>query len=153
LSGGNLQWKSPDNYASFLSLDALLKLQQPQWAGMHDEVMFVAVLQASELRFKPILHELTYLRGLIRADDLSGAPDALAAHGSRSAWRATNCMAGAMPAGSERRSRAIIKRWRTSSHEARIEPKHAQNENVLTQGRRVSCKVRENASASRGRPA
>lgn len=43
LSGENLQWNSPNNYASFLSLDTLLKLQEPQWAGMHDEVMLISM--------------------------------------------------------------------------------------------------------------
>ena len=73
LAGENLQWNSPNNYADFLGLDTLLKLQEPQWAGLHDEVMFVVVHQVSELWFKLILHELTHLRDLIHADDLDEA--------------------------------------------------------------------------------
>jgi tryptophan 2,3-dioxygenase len=73
LTGEALQWNSPNNYADFLNLDTLLRLQEPQWAGKHDEVMFVVVHQVSELWFKLILHELTHLRGLIHADDLDEA--------------------------------------------------------------------------------
>jgi tryptophan 2,3-dioxygenase len=73
LSGEALHCNSPNNYADFLSLDTLLRLQEPQWLGKHDEVMFVVVHQVSELWFKLMLHELAHLRDLICADDLEEA--------------------------------------------------------------------------------
>jgi tryptophan 2,3-dioxygenase len=61
-----------NTYGGFLGLKKLLSLQQPQWAGKHDEVMFVVVHQVSELWIKLLLHEIGYLRRLIASDDLDG---------------------------------------------------------------------------------
>ena len=49
-------------YGSYLSLDALLKLQHPR-TQHPDELLFIIVHQASELWFKEILHELDLLIG------------------------------------------------------------------------------------------
>ena len=50
------------NYGSYLALDELLSLQRPQSQPEHsDELLFIAVHQASELWFKVILRELEAL--------------------------------------------------------------------------------------------
>jgi tryptophan 2,3-dioxygenase len=59
------------DYSQFLSLDKLLALQEPQWLGKHDEVMFMVVHQVSELWIKLAIHELTYLKELISRDALA----------------------------------------------------------------------------------
>ena len=46
------------DYASYLLIDDLLRLQQPITPGAHDELLFIVVHQAYELWFKLILHEL-----------------------------------------------------------------------------------------------
>ena len=52
-------------YGSYLHLDELLRLQQPQSKPEHsDELLFIVVHQSSELWFKTILHDID---GLIEA--------------------------------------------------------------------------------------
>jgi tryptophan 2,3-dioxygenase len=65
------------NYGSYLRLNELLQLQQPQSQPEHpDELLFIVVHQASELWFKAILH------------DIDGLIDALTAHDAGQAlWR------------------------------------------------------------------
>ncbi len=54
-------------YGTYLKVDELLKLQQPQSKPEHpDELLFIVVHQASELWFKVILHELEQLIASLR---------------------------------------------------------------------------------------
>jgi tryptophan 2,3-dioxygenase len=55
------------DYATYLLIDDLLRLQRPITPGAHDELLFIIVHQAYELWFKVILHELTTAR-----DELAG---------------------------------------------------------------------------------
>jgi tryptophan 2,3-dioxygenase len=55
------------DYATYLLIDDLLRLQRPITPGAHDELLFIIVHQAYELWFKLILHELTTAR-----DELAG---------------------------------------------------------------------------------
>ena len=55
------------DYATYLLIDDLLRLQRPITPGAHDELLFIVVHQANELWFKLILHELTTAR-----DELDG---------------------------------------------------------------------------------
>jgi tryptophan 2,3-dioxygenase len=58
------------NYASYLALDELLKLQRPQSQPEHpDELLFIVVHQASELWFKAILHDIDGLIAAFGAHD------------------------------------------------------------------------------------
>jgi tryptophan 2,3-dioxygenase len=50
------------DYATYLLIDDLLRLQRPITPGAHDELLFIIVHQAYELWFKLILHELTTAR-------------------------------------------------------------------------------------------
>jgi tryptophan 2,3-dioxygenase/ribonuclease HI len=50
------------DYATYLLIDDLLRLQRPITPGAHDELLFIVVHQAYELWFKLILHELTTAR-------------------------------------------------------------------------------------------
>jgi tryptophan 2,3-dioxygenase len=62
-------------YGSYLRLDELLRLQQPQSQPEHsDELLFIVVHQASELWFKAILHDID---GLIVALEQHDAGQAL----------------------------------------------------------------------------
>jgi tryptophan 2,3-dioxygenase/ribonuclease HI len=62
------------DYATYLLIDDLLRLQRPITSGAHDELLFIIVHQAYELWFKLILHELTTAR-----DELAdGRPHAAA---------------------------------------------------------------------------
>ena len=66
----------PLTYSSYLKLDELLSLQQPVSDGPeHDETLFIVIHQVYELWFKELLHELDYLKALLRRPD---APRALA---------------------------------------------------------------------------
>ena len=57
------------NYATYLELDGLLQLQQPQSSPPeHDEMLFIIIHQVHELWFKEMLHELD-LAGRQRAPD------------------------------------------------------------------------------------
>jgi ribonuclease HI len=46
------------DYASYLLIDDLLRLQEPITPGAHDELLFIIVHQSYELWFKLIIHEL-----------------------------------------------------------------------------------------------
>ena len=49
-------------YASYLKLEELLALQQPQSQGKaHDEMLFIVIHQTYELWFKEVLHEIDLL--------------------------------------------------------------------------------------------
>ena len=60
---------SEQTYSSYLKLDDLLGLQQPQSDGPeHDELLFIVVHQVYELWFKQLIHELEHLRGALSED-------------------------------------------------------------------------------------
>ena len=59
-------------YRSYLRLPELLSVQSPR-SGVHDELLFVTIHQASELWMKLCLHELGEARRRIAADDLQPA--------------------------------------------------------------------------------
>jgi tryptophan 2,3-dioxygenase len=62
------------DYATYLLIDDLLRLQRPLTPDAHDELLFIIVHQAYELWFKLILHELVTAR-----DELAeGRPHAAA---------------------------------------------------------------------------
>lgn len=62
------------SYPTYLKLDQLLSLQQPQSAPEHpDELLFIVVHQASELWFKVLLHEFDHLISHLEADDAQGS--------------------------------------------------------------------------------
>jgi ribonuclease HI len=54
-------------YAGYLRIDDLLRLQQPLTPGAHDELLFIVVHQSYELWFKLILHELAHARAELEA--------------------------------------------------------------------------------------
>ena len=64
----------PTEYAGYLRIDDLLRLQHPLTPGAHDEMLFVIVHQSYELWFKLILHEL----GAARQELEAGRPHAAA---------------------------------------------------------------------------
>jgi tryptophan 2,3-dioxygenase len=49
-------------YISYLKVDELLELQQPESDGEHDEMLFIVIHQTYELWFKQILHEVAELQ-------------------------------------------------------------------------------------------
>jgi tryptophan 2,3-dioxygenase len=49
-------------YISYLKVDELLELQQPESDGEHDEMLFIVIHQTYELWFKQILHEVSELQ-------------------------------------------------------------------------------------------
>lgn len=59
-------------YRSYLRLPELLSLQTPL-TGAHDELLFIAIHQSSEIWMKLSLHELRAARDAIVADDLNPA--------------------------------------------------------------------------------
>lgn len=66
------------NYASYLRIPELLSLQQPRSDGPeHDEMLFIVIHQVYELWFKQVLHELDYVKRLLRAGDLPRVQHAL----------------------------------------------------------------------------
>lgn len=68
----------PLTYSSYLRLDELLSLQQPQSEGPeHDEMLFIIVHQVYELWFKELLHELDHLQQLLAQDKTSPAQHTL----------------------------------------------------------------------------
>ena len=71
-------------YAAYLLIDDLLRLQRPITPGAHDELLFIVVHQAYELWFKLMLHELERSRP-------SCAPTARRprSRGSSGSWRST----------------------------------------------------------------
>jgi tryptophan 2,3-dioxygenase len=62
------------DYATYLLIDDLLRLQRPLTPDAHDELLFIIVHQAYELWFKLILHELVAAR-----DELAGGRPHVAA--------------------------------------------------------------------------
>jgi tryptophan 2,3-dioxygenase len=56
------------DYAAYLLIDDLLRLQRPITAGAHDEPLFIVVHQAYELWFKLMLHELERIDAELRAE-------------------------------------------------------------------------------------
>ena len=62
------------DYATYLLIDDLLRLQRPLTPEAHDELLFIVVHQAYELWFKLILHELVAAR-----DDLAAGRPHVAA--------------------------------------------------------------------------
>ena len=64
--------KSGLTYSGYLNLDTLLACQAPL-SSEHDELLFIVIHQAAELWLKLTLHELSAVRRLIAADDLSPA--------------------------------------------------------------------------------
>jgi len=55
-------------YATYLLIDDLLRLQQPLTPDAHDELLFIVVHQSYELWFKLMLHELGAVRAALRED-------------------------------------------------------------------------------------
>ena len=55
------------DYATYLLIDDLLKLQRPLTPEAHDEMLFIVVHQSYELWFKLILHELVRARAELQA--------------------------------------------------------------------------------------
>jgi tryptophan 2,3-dioxygenase/ribonuclease HI len=53
---------APTEYAGYLRIDDLLRLQHPLTPEAHDELLFIIVHQSYELWFKLILHELAKAR-------------------------------------------------------------------------------------------
>jgi tryptophan 2,3-dioxygenase len=63
---------SPQNekaitYISYLKVDELLELQQPESDGEHDEMLFIVIHQTYELWFKQMLHEIAELQKTLEA--------------------------------------------------------------------------------------
>jgi hypothetical protein len=54
-------------YAAYLLIDDLLRLQRPLTPGADDELLFIVVHQAYELWFKLLLHELEQSEAELRA--------------------------------------------------------------------------------------
>jgi tryptophan 2,3-dioxygenase/ribonuclease HI len=54
-------------YAGYLRIDDLLRLQHPLTPGAHDELLFIIVHQSYELWFKLMLHELRKAHAELRA--------------------------------------------------------------------------------------
>jgi tryptophan 2,3-dioxygenase len=57
------------NYASYLNLEKLLNIQDCL-SEDHDEMLFIVIHQTYELWFKEMLHELDYLKRLLKQNDL-----------------------------------------------------------------------------------
>jgi tryptophan 2,3-dioxygenase/ribonuclease HI len=57
----------PTEYAGYLRIDDLLRLQHPLTPTAHDELLFVIVHQSYELWFKLMLHELARARSELQA--------------------------------------------------------------------------------------
>ncbi|MFQ5492193.1 MAG: tryptophan 2,3-dioxygenase [Phycisphaerae bacterium] len=59
------------NYADYLKLDPLLRLQQPRsQPAEHDEMLFIVIHQVYELWFKLLLHEVDKVKGDLTDNDL-----------------------------------------------------------------------------------
>lgn len=72
LSDEAVHWDQDMSYGQYLSLDALLKCQNPA-SDKHDEMLFVVIHQVSELWMKLCLHEAYAAAKNIQADNLSPA--------------------------------------------------------------------------------
>ena len=65
------------DYAEYLLIDELLRLQRPITEGAHDEMLFIIVHQAYELWFKLIIHELGRAESELAACRPQGAAPSL----------------------------------------------------------------------------
>ena len=63
------QDKKAITYISYLKVDELLELQQPESDGEHDEMLFIVIHQTYELWFKQLLHEAAALQSALEAGD------------------------------------------------------------------------------------
>jgi ribonuclease HI len=63
----------PTEYAGYLRINDLLRLQHPLTPEAHDELLFVIVHQSYELWFKLMLHELAKAQTELEADRPQGA--------------------------------------------------------------------------------
>ena len=61
------QDKKAITYISYLKVDELLELQQPESDGEHDEMLFIVIHQTYELWFKQMLHEIAELQKTLEA--------------------------------------------------------------------------------------
>jgi tryptophan 2,3-dioxygenase len=61
--------KKAITYISYLKVDELLALQQPESDGEHDEMLFIVIHQTYELWFKQILHEIAELQRTLEQGD------------------------------------------------------------------------------------
>ena len=61
------QDKKAITYISYLKVDELLELQQPESDGEHDEMLFIVIHQTYELWFKQMLHEIAELQRSLEA--------------------------------------------------------------------------------------
>jgi tryptophan 2,3-dioxygenase len=61
------QDKKAITYISYLKVDELLELQQPESDGEHDEMLFIVIHQTYELWFKQMLHEVAELQRTLEA--------------------------------------------------------------------------------------
>ena len=62
------------DYAGYLHLDQLLRLQEPRSdPEEHDELLFIIIHQVFELWFRLLLHELEKVKGDFSAGDIFGA--------------------------------------------------------------------------------
>ena len=77
LSGGDSRGLTPTEYAGYLRIHDLLRLQQPLTPEAHDELLFIIVHQSYELWFKLILHELAKARAELEAGRPQAAIPAL----------------------------------------------------------------------------
>jgi len=63
------QDKKAITYISYLKVDELLELQQPESDGEHDEMLFIVIHQTYELWFKQMLHEIAELQRVLVAGE------------------------------------------------------------------------------------
>ena len=61
------QDKKAITYISYLKVDELLSLQQPESDGEHDEMLFIVIHQTYELWFKQMLHEIVEVQKTLEA--------------------------------------------------------------------------------------
>jgi tryptophan 2,3-dioxygenase len=61
------QDKKAITYISYLKVDELLSLQQPESDGEHDEMLFIVIHQTYELWFKQMLHEISEVQKTLEA--------------------------------------------------------------------------------------
>lgn len=61
------QDKKAITYISYLKVDELLELQQPESDGEHDEMLFIVIHQTYELWFKQMLHEVAEVQKTLEA--------------------------------------------------------------------------------------
>jgi tryptophan 2,3-dioxygenase len=59
--------KKAITYISYLKVDELLSLQQPESDGEHDEMLFIIIHQTYELWFKQMIHEIAELQRVLEA--------------------------------------------------------------------------------------